>query len=291
MNSTQPSRVSRSISAFGSTHIGKRRTSNEDNLMMADLTNVNYSIGTRLNTAHLNERGALLAVADGMGGAAAGEVASELAVMTLRSELARRSIGAIDGQKLADAVVKVNECIWQCSQEKQELRGMGTTLTAAVITDGSACIAQIGDSRAYLIRNGKIQQVTKDQSLVQKLVDAGVLNMEEAAIHPYRNVLSQALGGSANVKVEITEFPLQANDYLLICSDGLSNKVSDQEMLTIIKESVSINEASQRLIYEANRRGGEDNITVIIARYEGENRTTSNLKKPTGTLGVRAVAA
>jgi PPM family protein phosphatase len=259
--------------------------------MMADLTNVNYSIGTRLNTAHLNERGALLAVADGMGGAAAGEVASELAVMTVRNELARNSNSRIDRKQLTDAVVKANECIWQCSQQRQELRGMGTTLTAAVITDGSACIAQIGDSRAYLIRDGKITQVTKDQSLVQRLVDAGVLNTEEASTHPYRNVLSQALGGSATVKVEITEFPLQANDCLLICSDGLSNKVSDQEMLQIISESASINEASQRFIYEANRRGGEDNITVIIARYEGENRSTSRLKKPTGTLDLRAVAA
>src|SRR5262245_30553714 len=158
VNTTQPTRVSRSISAFGLTHIGKRRASNEDKLMMADLTNVNFSIGARLNTAHLNERGALLAVADGMGGAAAGEVASELAVMTLRSELAQKSKqDTINSDHLTDAVVKVNDCIWQCSQQRRELRGMGTTLTAAVIRDGAACIAQIGDSRAYLIRKGKIK--------------------------------------------------------------------------------------------------------------------------------------
>src|SRR5262249_8943016 len=156
--------------------------------------------GARMDTANLSERGALLMVADGMGGAAAGEVASEMAVTTLREELAQSANARAIGLRLKEAVENVNWRIWDHAQQKPELRGMGTTLTAAIISNGLAYIAQVGDSRAYLLRGENFTQITKDQSLVQQWLDAGVLNEEEALIHPYRNVLTQSLGVGPAVK-------------------------------------------------------------------------------------------
>jgi PPM family protein phosphatase len=262
--------AARSISASGYTDIGMRRKMNEDSLLLADLTNFNFSFGARINTGHLSERGALLVVADGMGGAAAGEVASELAVMTLRDELAQRANVNPISLRLKEAVEIANQRIWEHAQRHPELEGMGTTLTAAIISNGLAYIAQIGDSRAYLLRGENITQITKDQSLVQQWLDAGMLDVEEAQIHPCRNYLTQSLGVGPAVKVELTELPLYRNDYLLLCSDGLSNKISPQEMRQALWESNSISETCRKLIDEANQRGGEDNITVIVARFDGE---------------------
>jgi protein phosphatase len=262
--------AARSISASGYTDVGMVRKINEDALLLADLTNFNFSFGARINTTRLSERGALLVVADGMGGAAAGEVASELAVMTLRDELAQRANAKPISLRLKEAVENANWRIWERAQQHPELRGMGTTLTAAIISNGLAYIAQVGDSRAYLLRGENINQITKDQSLVQEWLDAGMLDEEEAQNHPHRNFLTQSLGVSPAVDVALTEFPLYRNDYLLLCSDGLSNKISPQEMRQALWESNSISETCRKLIDEANRRGGEDNITVIVARFDGD---------------------
>ena len=264
------SNAARSISASGYTDVGMARKINEDALLLADLTNFNFSLGARVNTGHLSERGALLVVADGMGGAAAGAVASEMAVMTLRDELAQRANVNPISLRLKEAVENANWRIWDRAQQHPELRGMGTTLTAAIISNGLAYIAQVGDSRAYLLRGKNITQITKDQSLVQEWLDAGMLDVEEAQIHPSRNFLTQSLGVGPAVKVALTEFPILQNDYLLLCSDGLSNKISPQEMQQALWESSSISEACRKLIDESNRRGGEDNITVIVARFEGD---------------------
>ena len=264
------SNAARSISVSGYTDVGMERKLNEDALLLADLTNFNFSLGARINTGHLSERGALLVVADGMGGAAAGEVASELAVMTLRDELAQRANEKPVSLRLKEAVENANRRIWERAQQHPELRGMGTTLTAAIISNGLAYIAQVGDSRAYLLRGKNITQITKDQSLVQEWLDAGMLDVEEAQIHPYRNYLTQSLGVGPAVKVALTEFPIYRNDYLLLCSDGLSNKISPQEMQQALWKSNSTSETCRKLIDEANRRGGEDNITVIVARFDGD---------------------
>jgi len=157
---------------------------------------------------------------------------------------------------------------------------MGTTLTAAIISNGVAYIAQVGDSRAYLLRGKDITQITKDQSLVQRWVDAGILEPEEAQTNPYRNVLTQSIGNGPAVKVALTEFPLYRNDYLLLCSDGLSNKISLQEMRQAVLKSNSISETCRKLIDEANRRGGEDNITVIVARFDGDTPPAGNEEQP-----------
>ena len=253
---------------------------NEDALLLADLTNSNFNLGARINTGHLSERGALLVVADGMGGAAAGEVASELAVMTLREELAQRANVKPISLQLKEAVENTNWRIWERAQQHPELRGMGTTLTAAIISNGLAYIAQVGDSRAYLLRGKDITQITKDQSLVQRWVDAGILEPEEAQTNPYRNVLTQSIGNGPAVKVALTEFPLYRNDYLLLCSDGLSNKISPQEMRQALLKSNSISETCRKLIDEANRRGGEDNITAIVARFDGDALPAGNEEQP-----------
>lgn len=267
---TMTKNAARSISASGYTDVGMERKMNEDALLLADLTNFNFSLGARINTGHLSERGALLVVADGMGGAAAGEVASELAVMTLRDELAQRANVKPISLRLKEAVENTNWRIWERAQQHPELRGMGTTLTAAIISNGLAYIAQVGDSRAYLLRGKNITQITKDQSLVQQWLDAGMLDVEEAQIRRYRNFLTQALGVGPAVNVALTEFPLCRNDYLLLCSDGLSNKISPQEMSQALWKSNSISETCRKLIDEANQRGGEDNITVIVARLDGD---------------------
>src|SRR5262245_26003308 len=258
-----------SISASGFTDVRTTRIMNEDSLILLDLTNFNFSLGERINTGHLSGRGALLAVADGMGGAAGGEVASKLAVMTLRNELAQGSDVKAMSLRLQEAVENTNRRVWEYAQQHPELRGMGTTLTAAIISDGIAYVAQVGDSRAYLLRGKNITQITKDQSLVQQWLDAGVLDAEEAQIHPYRNILIQSLGVDPEVKVAGAEFPLCRNDYLLLCSDGLSNKIYPREMRQALWESNSISETCRKLIGEANQRGGEDNITVIVARFVG----------------------
>ena len=277
---TMTSNAARSISAAGLTDIGLKREMNEDALLLADLTNFNFSLGACISTGHLSERGALLAVADGMGGAAAGEVASKLAVTTLREELADDANGEAMSLRLIEAVEKTNSRVWEYAQQHPELRGMGTTLTAAIISNGLAYVAQIGDSRAYLLRGENITQVTKDQSLVQRWLDAGILDAEEAQIHQYRNMLSQALGVGPAVKVALTEFPLYRNDYLLLCSDGLSNKISPQEMGQALWKSTSISETCRKLIDEANQRGGEDNITVIVARFDGDTPPAGNEEDP-----------
>jgi len=260
----------RSISVSAFTDVGMKRKMNEDALLLADLTNFNFSFGARINTGHLSERGALLAVADGMGGAAGGEIASELAVTTLRDELTQSLNMESVSLRLKEAVENTNLRIWEYAQQHPELRGMGTTLTAALISDGLAYVAQVGDSRGYLLRGEKITQITKDQSFVQRLVDAGLLDEEGAQIHPQRNLLLQSLGVEPTVKVILTEFPLCRNDYLLLCSDGLSNKISPQEMRQALQESNSVSETCRKLIEEANQRGGEDNITVIVARFHGD---------------------
>ncbi|HKQ79294.1 MAG TPA: Stp1/IreP family PP2C-type Ser/Thr phosphatase, partial [Blastocatellia bacterium] len=257
-----------------------KRRMNEDALLLADLTNFNFSLGARINTGHLSEHGALLAIADGMGGAAGGDVASKLAVMTLQDELAHGSDVKAMSLRLKEAVENTNRRVWEYAQQHPELRGMGTTLTATIISNGIAYIAQVGDSRAYLLRGKNITQITKDQSLVQQWLDAGMLDAEEAQIHPYRNILTQSLGVDPAIKVAGAEFPLCRNDYLLLCSDGLSNKISPQEMRQALWESNSISETCRKLIDEANRRGGEDNITVIVARFNGDALPAGDEEEP-----------
>jgi serine/threonine protein phosphatase PrpC len=268
------------VSVFASTDVGMQRTGNEDAFMVSDLTTGDMSTGetatrAEANTHPVGERGSLLVVSDGMGGAAAGEIASELAVTTIRESLMESPADLEVPLRLRIATEVANERIWNHSQENPELSGMGATVTAALVHGSIVYIAQVGDSRAYLVRGDQIKQVTKDQSLVQMLIDSGAILPEQAASVP-QNVIMQALGTQPTVKVAMTTVQLYRNDCLLICSDGLSNKIDAHEMKVTIEQKQDLSAAGRWLIDTANERGGEDNITVVIARFDGEALTSAN---------------
>jgi PPM family protein phosphatase len=257
-----------SISLFADTDIGMRRAANEDSYLVADLSAGDSDTGEEVISQDLGERGYLMVVSDGMGGAAAGEIASDFAVKTLLETLTNSAGNQALSDKLKLAAETANERIWNYAQENQALLGMGATLTAAIARGTEMHIAQVGDSRAYLIRDGKIEQLTRDQSLAQALVDSGMIAPDQAHLIP-QNVIIQALGTQPSLNVIMTEIELCRNDALVICSDGLSNKIKPQEMVEALKETADLKAAVRRLIDIANERGGEDNITVIISRFEG----------------------
>ena len=256
------------ISVSSRTDTGRRRKANEDAVLIADLT-----AGTTLN-AHtegsfgIGAGGFVLAVSDGMGGAAAGEVASRIAVASMRELLSILSPDLSISEQLKSATQITNHRIVFQARQNPSLKGMGATLTAALIFDGVAYIAQIGDSRAYLIRYGRIRQVTRDQTLAQMLLDTGAIGPSEVAF-VRRNVIVQALGNEMDLQVALTSIKLYQDDYLLLCSDGLSNKLDAEEMRLMIESSSDLNAACRAMVDAANDRGGEDNISVIVARLGG----------------------
>lgn len=273
------------ISVFGCTDVGRQRPGNEDAFLVADLTEEG---GFTVNASgHCSDEGAsLLVVADGMGGAAAGEIASSMAVATLREVLTGTPVEQNIGEQLKRAAETANESIWTRAQQDGSLRGMGSTLTVALVRDGIAYIAQVGDSRAYLIRGERIRQLTKDQSLVQLLIDMGDITPEQAAHHPRKNVILQALGASPTVKAELTTVELCRDDRLILCSDGLSNMVEPTEMQGAVAQAPDPETACRQLVELANGRGGEDNITVIVARFNGENFCSSSETAITASLHI-----
>ena len=257
------------VSVFARTDVGMHRSGNEDSFLVADLTAGKIGLGPDVSTHQLGERGSLMIVSDGMGGAAAGEIASEMAVTSMRESLAEVNSSTEVSEQLKSAAEAANERIWNHSQDNPELSGMGATLTAVLVQGTTAYIAQVGDSRAYLIRRDQIKQLTKDQSLAQMLVDSGAIKPDQMDSVP-QNVIMQAMGTQPAVKVAMTAVELFRNDCLVICSDGLSNKVPPNELREMIQEVEDLTEACRLLIDKANERGGEDNITVIIARFDGE---------------------
>ncbi|MBK7992595.1 MAG: serine/threonine-protein phosphatase [Blastocatellia bacterium] len=278
---TQNSNIN--ISLYAQTNIGMVRHGNEDNFLVVDLSssdtwtveNAN-SPPQRLLGFNQGHYGSVIAVSDGMGGALAGEVASQLAVSSVRDRMLQFQATPSFShfafpERLRLAVEQANYIIHSESQNNVEYTGMGATFTAAGIEGHMAYFAQVGDSRCYLVRNNKISQVTKDQSLVSQLVEAGHITEEEAEQHTYKNVILQALGAQPRVNVIVDRISLKQGDTLLLCSDGLSGKVKGIEMLKIIQDSNGDLQAScDALIKLANDRGGEDNITVLIAKVDGE---------------------
>lgn len=255
------------MAVFGQTDVGRRRSSNEDTYLFVNLS-TNHPLWDE--TGHcfrLGEGQTLLVVADGMGGASAGEVASVMAVETMHEALMMPSYFNA-AMRLKCAVELANQRIHMRAQGDPGLSGMGTTVTAALIEDGMAHIAQVGDSRAYLLRDMTICQLTKDQSLAQYLVDTGQIAPEQMST-VQQNIIMQALGAEETVQVALSSVELRDSDYLLMCSDGLSNKISDKELWEIVGAAPNLNEACDRLIALANARGGEDNITVVVAHFDG----------------------
>jgi serine/threonine protein phosphatase PrpC len=257
------------------TDLGKTRDHNEDAFLVADLTSRTTDI-TAGGSHQVGERGILFLVADGMGGAAAGELASSMAADLIFRHLIETWDQETDltaeqfALHLKKAVERANERIHLYSKEHPDVRGMGTTVTVAGVLHDSLYMAQVGDSRAYLVRGGVATQLTKDQSLMQRLVDAGELTEEEAEQSERRNIILQALGPDPKIRVDLTWQALRRGDTLVICSDGLSGQVKREEIGQLVKEEPDLDAVCTRLINMANERGGPDNITVVTARFEGE---------------------
>lgn len=264
------------VSVFGKTDVGMSRDHNEDCFLVADLSTKNASLKPEVRDHELGPRGTLLVVADGMGGAAAGEVASEMATKTIYSHMTEQWGNDEEitpdrfAYRLREAVEEANAAIHKYAKERPEVRGMGTTTTAVGLIEGSIYLSQVGDSRAYLIRNGEAIQLTKDQSLMQRLVDAGEITEEEAELSERRNIILQALGPEPNVRVDLTHQVARKGDKVVICSDGLSGQMKTEEIGEIVAAEPELAVACGKLIDLANERGGPDNITVIIAKLEGE---------------------
>ncbi len=269
----------------GRTAVGQIREHNEDNFVCADLSEGKLFPRSEPCSASVGERGLFFAVCDGMGGAAAGEVASQMAVDILFDSLradAPPSNRDVLARRLVGAVEKAGRKIFDTAQADTTRRGMGTTVTATVLVDKVLFAAQVGDSRAYLLRRGELKQVTKDQSLVSQLIEAGHLTEKEAETFEHSNIILQALGTSESVQVDLSFVELRKGDRLMVCSDGLSGMVDND----VIKESLtSIEEPDvccEHLIEQANAAGGHDNITVIVVDFTGEGL---NEAKATDTVG------
>src|SRR5262245_19228695 len=267
------------LALYAQTDVGMVRSGNEDNFLILDLSSGRNWIASEeeppeLLTYAQGYYGSLMAVSDGMGGALAGEVASRMAVETVRDRMlqlqAHNHYGKMPFcERLRLAIEEANLLIHGDGQTNPAHKGLGATFTAVATHANQLFFAQVGDSRAYLVRQGKIYRITKDQSLVQQLIDAGQITEEEAETHSYRNVILQALGAHSNVNVEVSSLSLCQSDTLLLCSDGLSGKMSQAEIAQIIAESGDFQSACQSMIDLANKRGGEDNITVIVAQFSG----------------------
>jgi protein phosphatase len=264
------------VEVFGKTDLGRTRDHNEDRFLVADLTRKTASLQPDMRKHDIGPRGTLLVVADGMGGAAAGEVASEMATDTIYSHLLKTWNAEEEltpqrfAYRLKEAVEVANASIHAHAKAHPEVRGMGTTTTAAGVLNDHLYLTQVGDSRAYLIRGGQAHQITKDQSLMQRLVEAGELTEEEAAQSERRNIILQALGPDPKVKVDLTHQEVRRGDILVLCSDGLSGQVKKEEIAKIVTAAPDLSAACDQLIALANERGGPDNITVVIARFDGD---------------------
>jgi protein phosphatase len=253
------------LTAFGMTDRGKRRSKNEDDLAIVDLSGGKTLAEISARDLPVGDRGVLLAVCDGVGGRRAGEVASSLALERLASEMEEQAKSCPRRAIFGAAVERVNTTVWEKAHDDPRFEGMATTLTAAIVCRNRAIFAHVGDSRAYVLRRGAIRQITRDQSFVQSLVAAGALTEEEATNSPYRNVILQAIGRKKKVEVALDAVELEDGDALLLCTDGLSEKVEAPELAAAIS-APDLEKAVRGLIDLANERGGEDNITALAAR-------------------------
>jgi serine/threonine protein phosphatase PrpC len=257
------------LKIFGRSDVGKTRKNDEDSFVIADLEGTaRIHTVTAPVTLPVGARGILVAVSDGMGGADAGEVASSMVVNTLRSGMS--TVRAPN----ADAALRVtidaaNQHVFDTAQATGHA-GMGATLTAVLFHGIYAYVAEIGDSRAYLLRASRIAQLTRDQSYVQTLIDAGALTQEESETSEYRSVILQAMGVSPAIVPVLRRVSVRKNDRILVCSDGLSGPLKEMEILHLILASETPESACARLVAAAVEHGGEDDITVVLTEVGGD---------------------
>jgi serine/threonine protein phosphatase PrpC len=251
------------ISYQAVTDVGRKRKGNEDSLFV-------------------NAEQNLFVVADGMGGHAAGEVASRLAVdaineficLTGDDEEITWPFGldetiSYDGNRLKTAIRYANRKVLEATKEKSEYEGMATTVAAVLVDGDSANIGHVGDSRIYLMRNGSISQLTTDHSWVNEQIVGGMISPDQARSHPLRNVVTRALGGKSDLQVDMKVHKIETGDVLLLCSDGLTTMMADEDIARVVSEaSNDVEKATRELVAAANAKGGEDNITVVMLRFE-----------------------
>jgi serine/threonine protein phosphatase PrpC len=249
----------RIVEHAGVTDVGRQRHTNEDSYL--DLAPV-------------------FAVADGMGGARAGEVASQLAVEAFKA--AQGASGTAEEQ-LARIGQEANRRIYELAQEDESRAGMGTTLTAAMVTEREVSIGHVGDSRVYRFRNDELERLTDDHSLVEELVRQGKLTSEQAEVHPQKSIITRALGPEPDVQVDTHTYPAREGDVYLLCSDGLTGMLSEERIAQLLRGRSSLRQAAQTLVDEANARGGRDNITVVLFRLGAEDGAGEESDTLTGT--------
>jgi protein phosphatase len=238
------------LRAAASTHVGRRRRMNEDR----------YALAPDLG---------LYLVADGMGGHTAGQVASEMAAdAALRAVRTLQGASASLAEKLRYAVTSANREIYQTGRQRPELAGMGTTLVSVLAFEGRAALAHVGDSRAYLVRGGRIRQLTDDHSVVGELLRRREISEDAAREHPHRHVLTRALGVRPVVEPDLAELSPEPDDVFVLCSDGLTCHVEDDEIAEQVDAAADPDACVENLVDLANARGGDDNITVLILRWE-----------------------
>ena len=277
-----------SVEVHATSHVGRVRRGNEDNYLLLNISGSRAWTSSQSDgefviesqTFDIDENGVVLAVSDGMGGALAGEVASKMAVESVCERLLSEDIEETLTPeayqyhlvaKLYNATLYANHLVHQQGRTDPQFQGMGATFTGLGVTTQGVDVIQVGDSRAYLVRDGKIYQITKDQSLVQQLIDAQQISAEEAETHTLKNVILQALGAQNEIYPVSARLSANRNDVVLICSDGLSNKVPAAEMQRIVVDNFDqLGMACAELVKLANENGGEDNITVVIGKLLGE---------------------
>ncbi len=263
------------VSVYGMSDLGRVRKNNEDNFVVANLTTGEASLVPSLRSHDLGPRGTLFLVADGMGGEACGEVASQICSVTIPRRLFDnlKSIERISETNfvllLRESIEFANQVIFERAQSNTMYGGMGTTTTAAALFGVYLFVAQVGDSRAYLIRNKGMVQLTRDQTFLNYLAEIGAELPPEPQKDSRRSILTQAVGTSETVEVKITYTKVRQSDGILLCSDGLYNMVGFDDILTIVSSQDSLESKLKSLIDKANEGGGTDNITAILAEFSG----------------------
>src|SRR6476620_3643200 len=285
------------VELYAKSDVGRVRRGNEDNFLVLDLSTEQTWTGADgtpppadLTRFDIGNKGLVLVVSDGMGGALAGDVASRMAVDSVRKMLIGEGEASCDPdldlvECLKNATHYANTAIHLRSQEDSRCAGMGATFTGAAVRGDSLDLVQVGDSRGYVIRRDQIRLATKDQSLVQQLVDVGQISESEAETHMFRNVILQALGAQSEIAPVTGKIRLRQGDLVLLCSDGLSGKLRADDIQNIVAgNNGDLVKACEALVQEANDRGGEDNITVVLARFLGDDLEAPATEKITVEL-------
>jgi protein phosphatase len=257
----------RRVTVCGHTDVGRQRAENQDTFVIADLASGAVSRPCAATEVSVASPGMLALVCDGMGGRPAGDVAARVAASTIveRLEGAADTVVAQPASALSSAVQEANRAILDEAAAHPEEMGMGTTCTAAVFGPDHLAVAQVGDSRAYLLRDGRLELLTRDQTMAAQLVADGVLEPDKVEDFPFKHVLSQALGTNGPLKPVITDFALEDGDRVLLCSDGLHGPVSEETISLILKVSRDPSQAAHALVDAALAAGGPDNVTVVVA--------------------------